>query len=70
MPGTVSDFETKELIDRPGRSDWRERGVIRREAEIPISWISRVSEDIIGFEPYVLYRPMQIAEVVRIYNSS
>ena len=33
------------LIDRLGRSDWRERGVIRREVGIPILPISRVFED-------------------------
>ena len=35
------------LMDRLGRSDWRERGVIRREVGIPILLILRVSEDMV-----------------------
>jgi hypothetical protein len=35
------------LTNRPGRSDWREKRVIRREAETLISLISRVSEDMV-----------------------
>jgi hypothetical protein len=35
------------LMNRLGRSDWRERGVIRREVGIPILLISRVFEDMI-----------------------
>jgi len=34
------------LIDRLGRSDWRERGVTRREAETRISLISKAFEAI------------------------